>query len=77
MALCIKIKENDNVAVAIKDLKTGTQILDDVITNCDIPQAHKIALYDIKKDAPIIRYGVTLGYAINDIKKVIGLTKKC
>lgn len=69
MKLCIKIKDNDNVAVAINDIKVGTKVFEDVVTTTDIPQAHKIALCDIKKDSPIIRYGVILGYAINDIKK--------
>ena len=69
MALCIKMKEQDNVVVAVKDLKAGTEVLSGIFTNCDIPQAHKIALCDIKKGEAIVRYGVTLGYAINDIKK--------
>lgn len=69
MSLCIKIKDNDNVAVAINDIKAGTEVFDGIIANSDIPQAHKIALCDIPKNKPIIRYGVILGYAINDIKK--------
>lgn len=65
----IKINELDNVAVAIRDLKKGEYISDDCKLNDDIPQAHKIALKDIKKDEAIIRYGVELGFALKDIKK--------
>lgn len=59
----IKIKGNDNVAVAIRDLPTGTEIAPNLVTLQDIPQAHKIALQDIPKSGEIIRYGVVLGYA--------------
>ena len=56
--LYIKIKDNDNVAIAIKEIKEGTEIMDGIVTKTTIPQGHKIALTDIKKGAEIIRYGV-------------------
>lgn len=65
----IKVHEKDNVAIAVSDIKSGTEIIDGIIAKQDIPQSHKIALRDIKSNEKIIRYGVTLGYAINDIKK--------
>lgn len=64
----IKIKDVDNVAIAVSDIKAGTEIMDGVCANEDIPQAHKIALCDIPADGEIIRYGVILGYAIDAIK---------
>ncbi|SKA84529.1 galactarate dehydratase [Caloramator quimbayensis] len=67
--LYIKINDKDNVAIAVKDIKAGTEIMDGIITSQDIPQAHKIALTNIPKDGEIIRYGVVIGYAINPIKK--------
>ncbi len=67
--LVIKINDIDNVAIAVKDVAKGTVVFDDIIAKNDIPQAHKVALQDIKKDEAIIRYGVCLGYAINDIEK--------
>lgn len=67
--LCIKINENDNVAVAIKDIDKGQEIIKGVVAKDIIPQAHKVALEDIKKNDEIVRYGVTLGYAIDDIAK--------
>lgn len=67
--LYVKVASNDNVAIAIKDLKKGTDVGDGIILNEDIPQAHKLALVDIKKGDPVIRYNVLLGYANEDIKK--------
>lgn len=67
--LYIKIKEMDNVAITVDTIKKGTTIMEDIITNDDIPQGHKIALTDILKNEEIIRYGVVLGYAVKDIKK--------
>ena len=65
----IKINEKDNVAIAVNAIAVGTEVMDGILANQEIPQGHKIALCDIEKDAPIIRYGVTLGYALNPIKK--------
>ncbi|MEY8357011.1 galactarate dehydratase [Lachnospiraceae bacterium 54-53] len=67
--LFIKIKEQDNVAIAVNEIKTGTEVMDGVIARQNIPQAHKIALCDIPKGGEIIRYGVILGYAVEPIAK--------
>jgi galactarate dehydratase len=67
--LYIKIKDEDNVAIAIHDIEAGTEIMDGIVTAQDIPQAHKIALCDIPAGGSIIRYGVVLGYAVNLIEK--------
>ena len=35
---------------------------------CDrVPQGHKVALVDIAADAPVLRYGIPIGYALKDI----------
>ncbi len=65
--LCIKIHEKDNVAVAIRDLETGTEVMPGVVMAMDIPQAHKIALKEMKKGDPVYRYGVLLGHVSEDI----------
>ena len=65
--LFIKVREEDNVAIAVHDLPAGTEILPGVVTQQNIPQAHKIALKDLKAGEEIIRYGVVLGTAINPI----------
>lgn len=67
--LCIKIHERDNVAIAIRDISKGTEVLDGVVTVCDIPQAHKIALTDISEGGEVVRYGVVLGTMLTDIPK--------
>ena len=65
----IRIKDIDNVAVAIHDLEAGTEVLPGLKLLDDIPQAHKIVLTDIPAGGEIIRYGVVLGYAKADIQK--------
>ena len=61
--LYIKVKDADNVAIAVHDIPRGTGVMPGVVTREDIPQAHKIALTDIPKGREVIRYGVVLGYA--------------
>ena len=63
------LNNNDNVAVVTHDVKQGTEIMTGIKILQDIPQAHKFALADIPKDGEIIRYGVVLGYALDEIKK--------
>lgn len=65
--LFIKIKEEDNVAIAVHDLAAGTEILPGIVTRQNIPQAHKIALKDLAAGEEIRRYGVVLGTAIDPI----------
>ena len=65
--LCIKINEKDNVAIAIHDIAKGTEVLPGVVTVCDIPQAHKIALVDCPKGTEVVRYGVVLGTTSEDV----------
>ncbi|WP_080848616.1 galactarate dehydratase [Cytobacillus gottheilii] len=63
----IKVNKNDNVAITVNAIASGTEIMEGVKANHDIPQGHKIALCHIAEGAAITRYGVTLGYAIADI----------
>lgn len=65
----IKINDNDNVAITVKAIPEGTSVIDAILANQDIPQGHKIALCNIGEGEPIVRYGVTLGYALHAIKK--------
>ena len=67
--LYIKIKPQDNVAIAVNDIKAGTEIMPGVMARHDIPQAHKVALSDIPGGGEIIRYGVILGYATAAINR--------
>ena len=47
--LLVKVNEADNVAIAVKEIKAGTQVSEDPVTRQDIPQAHKVALERIPK----------------------------
>lgn len=67
--LCVKIKPEDNVAIAIRDLEPGTEVLDGVVTVEKVPQAHKIALTDIPKGADVVHFGVVLAHALENIAK--------
>lgn len=69
MRTIIRINEKDNVAIAVHALGQGVEVLPGVVTRSEIPQGHKIALTDIPRDAPIVRYGVVLGYALDDIAR--------
>lgn len=67
----IKINGEDTVAVALKQLKTGSVINADgqkVSLLEDIPQGHKFALSNIKEGEEIIKYGACIGNAKEDIK---------
>ena len=68
MSLLVKINQSDNVAIAVQPLSAGSEV-EGIHINQDIPQAHKVALADIPKGNPVIRYGVILGYAMNPIKR--------
>lgn len=65
----VRITEQDNVVVVVQDTSKGTEIMEGLAANQDIPQAHKVALADIPAGGEVIRYGVVLGYAVHDIKK--------
>jgi galactarate dehydratase len=65
----IKVHENDNVAITVNAISAGTIVMDGIQAQQEIPQGHKIALDNIAEGEPIIRYGVTLGYALHDINK--------
>lgn len=60
------LQANDNVVVALTDLKKGDEVNNDdqmIIVNEDIPQGHKIALQSFKEGDHIIKYGYPIGHA--------------
>ena len=69
MQTYIRLNPRDNVAIVVNAMPKGTELMPGVVTLQDIPQGHKVALCDIPKDGDIIRYGVTLGYALDAIPK--------
>ncbi|MDY6321719.1 MAG: altronate dehydratase family protein [Succinivibrio sp.] len=68
----IVINPRDCVAVALEDLKAGTEVKlpqGAVILQEDITRGHKFALRDLKAGEGVIKYGFPIGYAKQDIKK--------
>src|ERR1700749_906804 len=65
----LRIHQKDNVAVALQDLKTGTQILLDglQITTADIKAKHKFTLTPLQPGDEVIMYGVLVGKATEPI----------
>ena len=71
MINAILINEKDNVGTAVKPLKAGETAsyltregaVRSVCVREDIPVFHKFALFDISRDAPIIKYGEHIGFA--------------
>ncbi len=64
----IVLDPRDNIAIALQELAVGTRIeqtdLPSVLeVQTVIPRGHKIALVDIAKGDPIIKYGERMGHA--------------
>lgn len=67
----IKINENDNVIVALKELAEGeTVTVGEVqVTALEtVPAGHKMAIRDIDSGAEVIKYGFRIGNAKEEIK---------
>ena len=68
----------DNVAVAVVDIKSGEKVdgacletnkpVQSLTARADIPLGHKIALTDLASGGSIIKYGVSVGSASAEIK---------
>lgn len=70
MSKLLKIRKEDLVAVALEDVKKGSEVVADgqkLVALNDIPRGHKIALCDIAKGDKIFKYGFSIGTAKNDI----------
>jgi galactarate dehydratase len=67
--LTIRMNECDNVAIVANDggLPAGTVLPGGLALVDRVPQGHKVALVDIAADAPVLRYGIPIGYALKDI----------
>lgn len=78
LKLALKVDDLDNVAtifangivdgteVEVRDKKGQTEV---IAVHGDVPYGHKIALRDIAKGEPIMKYGESIGAASHDIKK--------
>jgi Altronate dehydratase len=72
-AQVIIIHPRDNVAIALRDLKGGEELLlpDGKLLNIlvDIAYSHKVSLEDITAGAAVIKYGEIIGEAKELIRK--------
>lgn len=66
----VQITEKDMVAVALQPLSAGETVSygnGEVTLTEDLPMGHKVALRDIRKGEPVIKYGFPIGEATADI----------
>jgi galactarate dehydratase len=65
----IQMHPSDNVAIIGNEggLVAGVVIANGVVLCEKVPQAHKVALIDIAAGAPVLRYGIAIGFALKDI----------
>jgi galactarate dehydratase len=65
----IRMDERDNVAIVANDggLPPGTALPGGPTLRERVPQGHKVALVDIAAGAPVLRYGIPIGHALEDI----------
>lgn len=66
MPAFIKIHPTDNVAVALREISSGT-VFNGVTAVSDIPRGHKMALSHILPEEQIIKYGLPIGHATTRI----------
>jgi galactarate dehydratase len=67
--LTIRMHERDNVAIVANDggLPAGTALPGGPTLAERVPQGHKVALHDIAAGAPVLRYGIPIGHALEPI----------
>ena len=73
MQSAFQIDRNDNVATALEELAPGPVRLlgeaasDGITAVEEIPAGHKLALTAIGPGEPVIKYGVVIGQAVQEI----------
>ena len=78
LKLALKVDDKDNVATIFANgIVDGTKVeirdkkgqMEPVHVIGNVPYGHKIAVRDIRKGEPIMKYGESIGAASADIKK--------
>ena len=64
----VKIRDKDDVIVALRDFKKG-ETVDGIVLLDDVKMGHKIAIRDMKKGHHLIKYGNVIGVLCQDVKK--------
>jgi len=67
--LYVKVNPADNVAIIVNEggIPAGSEFASGLVTREAVPEAHKVALVDLPKGTPILRYGVVIGHALVDL----------
>jgi len=65
----IILHEKDNVATVLDSEEEKNLLEDGTLIEDNIPIGHKVAIHDIMKGQPIIKYGVKIGAALADISR--------
>jgi galactarate dehydratase len=67
--LTIRMHADDNVAIVANDggLPAGTALAGGPVLVEKVPQGHKVALVALPQGTPVLRYGVPIGFALEDI----------
>jgi hypothetical protein len=75
MKRCLQIHPSDNVATLLEDAGAEEAgILGDrrngtVVLREPVRMGHKVALQNIPKDCPVVKYGVTIGLSLCEIQE--------
>ncbi|MCQ2226332.1 MAG: altronate dehydratase family protein [Bacteroidales bacterium] len=67
----LKINADDNVAVAISELKNGTEVVVDgtnIVLKNNIPAGHKFALATMAQGQNVVKYGYPIGHATANVE---------
>lgn len=65
----LQVNATDNVTTVLDDQTNSEQLAGGAPVEHGVPFGHKVALVDIPKGAPVIKYGVAVGYALMPIPK--------
>ncbi|MBI3525311.1 MAG: UxaA family hydrolase [Betaproteobacteria bacterium] len=63
----IRLADRDNVATLLDDLAHLERLTDGMALRPGIPFGHKVAVADIAAGKPVLKYGVVIGHATQDI----------
>ena len=69
--IIVVIHPRDNVGVVTRQIKKGEKVSrgkeNAIEARDDIPKNHKVALVEIPKSSPVVKYGEKIGFAKEDI----------
>ena len=72
MERVLKLHRNDNILVALQDLRKGEQVSLDAqnyVLLSDVPAKHKFVAEDLAAGARVVMYGVVVGKAREDLRR--------